>query len=111
MTLAQQLQKTLDEGVQKYGGKGVTARGSYSWRTALDRCERNFARLDAHYEPLVFNGLQAWGHGGNAPGFAAACFYLPQYNVCIGFLDNMEEGNAMNTIMDLMTVITTHLQR
>ena len=61
------------------------------------------------FEPSLFNGLEVWGHSGNAPGYAAASLYLPQYDVCIGFLDNTEEGNGMYTLMDLMAVITAHL--
>jgi D-alanyl-D-alanine carboxypeptidase len=61
------------------------------------------------FNPQLFNGLEALGHSGNAPGYAAASIYLPDYDVCIGFTDNTEEGDAMLTIADLMDIITTHL--
>jgi D-alanyl-D-alanine carboxypeptidase len=64
----------------------------------------------AKFQPNLFNGLEVYGHTGNAPGYAAACLYLPDYGVCIGFTDNTEEGNAMSTIADLMNVITSHLE-
>lgn len=58
----------------------------------------------------LFKGLNAIGHSGNAPGYAAASIYLPDYGVCIGFMDNTEEGNAMPTIFDLMNIITDYLE-
>jgi len=57
-----------------------------------------------------FNNLTAWGHGGNALGYAAACFYLPDYEVCISFMDNTEEGEAMFIINDLLTIVTEYLK-
>lgn len=62
-----------------------------------------------HFEPTLFNGLEVWGHSGDAPGFAAASLYLPQYDVCIGFLTNTEEGEAMYSLIDLLSVITTRM--
>ncbi len=63
-----------------------------------------------NFSPDLFNNLEMWGHGGDAPGYAAGCFYLPDYGVCIGIMDNTEEGEAMWTINDLLTVITEHLR-
>jgi D-alanyl-D-alanine carboxypeptidase len=61
------------------------------------------------FNPQLFNGLEAYGHSGNAPGYAAACIYLPDYKVCIGLMDNTEEGDAMLTIADLLDIITSHI--
>ena len=61
------------------------------------------------FEPSLFNNLEIWGHGGNAPGYAAACFYLPAYGVSIGIMDNTENGDGMSMINDFLTVITDHL--
>jgi D-alanyl-D-alanine carboxypeptidase len=62
------------------------------------------------FNPNLFNGLNAIGHSGDAPGYAAACIYLPDYEVCIGFMDNTEEGNAMWTLLDLMNIVTDYLE-
>jgi D-alanyl-D-alanine carboxypeptidase len=63
------------------------------------------------FEPSLFNDLEIWGHGGNAPGYAAACFYLPAYEVSIGIMDNTEYGDGMQMINDFLTVITDHLDQ
>jgi len=62
------------------------------------------------FNPDLVNGLEAIGHSGNAPGYAAASIYLPDYQVCIGIVDNTEEGNAMYCINDLLSVITDYLE-
>lgn len=64
----------------------------------------------ARFNPDFFNGLEVIGHSGDALGYAAACLYLPDYNVCIGFVDNTHEGDAMYIINDLMSIITNHLE-
>ncbi|MFC1888097.1 serine hydrolase domain-containing protein, partial [Candidatus Cloacimonadota bacterium] len=56
------------------------------------------------------NGINVIGHGGDAAGYAAACMYLTDYDVCIGFMDNTTEGNAMGTIFDLFDIIIEHLE-
>jgi D-alanyl-D-alanine carboxypeptidase len=63
------------------------------------------------FNPEIFNGLNIWGHSGNAPGYAAACFYLPEYDVSIGMMVNTEAGEAMPTIIDFLTIITTHVEK
>ncbi len=64
----------------------------------------------AKFNPQLFNGLEAYGHGGNAPGYAAGSVYLPDYDVSIGLMDNTEEGEAMAlSIAGLISVITSHL--
>ena len=63
------------------------------------------------YNPQLLNGLAAYGHSGNAPGYAAACIYLPDYNVCIGLMDNTEEGESMAmSLSNILTVITDELE-
>jgi D-alanyl-D-alanine carboxypeptidase len=62
------------------------------------------------FNPELFNGLEAIGHAGDAPGYAAASIYLPEYKVCIGIMDNTEEGNAMYCLTDLIRVITNYLE-
>lgn len=62
------------------------------------------------FNPELFNGLEIWGHSGNAPGYAAACFYLPDYDVSIGMMVNTEGGESMPTIIDLLTILTTNLE-
>jgi D-alanyl-D-alanine carboxypeptidase len=64
-----------------------------------------------NFSPELFNNLEVWGHGGNALGYAAGCFYLPAYGVCIGIMDNTEEGEAMYTINDLLSVIVNHVNK
>jgi len=61
------------------------------------------------FAPELFNGLTVWGHSGNAPGYAAASLYLPDYGVCVGFMDNTEEGDAMPALIELLTVTATWL--
>lgn len=62
----------------------------------------------AKLNPELFNGLNAIGHTGNAPGYAAACIYLPDYEICIGFMDNTEEGNSMNILFDIIKIVIEH---
>ena len=62
------------------------------------------------FNPEMFNGLEIWGHSGNAPGYAAACFYLPEYDVSIGMVVNTHAGEAMPTINDFLTILTTNLE-
>ena len=58
-----------------------------------------------NFSPDLTNNLECWGHGGNPLGYAAGCFYFPQYGVTIAIMDNTEEGEAMDTINDLIDVI------
>ncbi len=57
------------------------------------------------FAPEVVSGLEVWGHGGNAPGYAAGAFYLPDYGISMGFADNTERGDAMPLIDDMMGLI------
>ncbi len=61
------------------------------------------------FSPELFNNLNALGHGGNALGYAAACIYLPDYNVCMAIMDNTEEGESMFIINDLLKIIIENL--
>lgn len=62
------------------------------------------------FNPELFNGLNVIGHSGNAPGFAAASIYLPDYDICLGFLDNTEEGEAMLVINELLHIAIEHIE-
>ena len=65
-----------------------------------------------HFNPQLFNGLYAYGHSGNAPGFAAASVYLPDYDICIGLMDNTEEGESVGASMsNILTVVTNHFEK
>jgi len=59
------------------------------------------------FSPELFNGLEIWGHGGNAPGYTAGCLFLPDYGVSIGIMGNTEEGEANPTLNDLLNIITS----
>jgi len=36
---------------------------------------------------------------------------LPEYDVSIGMMVNTEAGEAMPTIIDFLTIITTHVEK
>jgi D-alanyl-D-alanine carboxypeptidase len=57
------------------------------------------------FTPELVNGLEAWGHGGDAIGYAAACIYLVDYDVCFGIMDNTEEGDAMGVTNDILGIV------
>ena len=57
------------------------------------------------FHPDFVSGLEAWGHGGNAPGYAAGMFYLVDHGVVIAVMDNTEHGVAMEVLDDLLHVI------
>ena len=63
------------------------------------------------FNPDLFNGLEAIGHSGNTLGYAAACFYLPDYDICIGLVDNTEGGNSMYLVNDLINLILNYLEK
>jgi hypothetical protein len=54
--------------------------------------------------------LEIWGHSGNAPGFAAGCLYLPEYDVSIGIMVNTHGGEAMFTINDLLGILSEEIK-
>jgi D-alanyl-D-alanine carboxypeptidase len=104
------------------------ARALYHERSVLDEQSFNamttFRPVDMPEEPLLagyglgavrfnpelFNDLEVWGMGGNAPGYAAGSFYLPDYGVSLGFADNTEEGDAMGTLDDLMSILMRNVE-
>lgn len=61
------------------------------------------------FSPALFNGLEMWGHSGNAAGYAAGCIYLPEYGVSIGIVVNTHAGETLFALNDLLTIITTEL--
>lgn len=63
------------------------------------------------YNPQLFNGLDIWGHGGDAPGYAAASLYVRGYGVSIGIMANTEKGETMHCINDLLEIVTSYLDR
>lgn len=115
------------------GGVFTTARDLAEWSQALFAEDRILSQssqelmLDFHsptlgeplvdgyglgvvrFSPDVFNGLEVWGHGGNAPGYAAGMLYLPEYQATIVIMDNTEYGEAMLTVNSLLSAITTNL--
>ena len=58
-----------------------------------------------NFNPALFNGLKVWGHSGNALGYAAGCFYLPDYQISIGILVNTEDGETMYSINNILSII------
>lgn len=62
------------------------------------------------FTPELFNGQEIWGHGGNAPGYAAGCLYLPAYDVSIGIMVNTEAGESMYTLNDILNILAEELQ-
>jgi D-alanyl-D-alanine carboxypeptidase len=62
------------------------------------------------FNPDLFGGLTVYGHGGDAPGYAAASVYLADYDVCLGIGDNTEDGDTMGVFDDLMPIIIDHLE-
>jgi D-alanyl-D-alanine carboxypeptidase len=63
------------------------------------------------FNPDLVNGMNAIGHSGNAPGYAAASIYIPEYEVCLGFVDNTEEGNSMYIMGDFIAILTDYLEK
>ena len=63
------------------------------------------------FNPQLFNGLEIWGHGGDPVGYAAGCFYIPQYGVSIAIMDNTGGGNTMDVIFDIVVILTNYLEK
>jgi len=63
------------------------------------------------FNPNLFNGHKIIGHGGDPIGYAAGCFYLPDYNVCIGIMDNTEDGNVMWVSNEVVDLIIEYLEK
>lgn len=84
----------------------------------------DFYYPSGHDEPMVYgyglglvwfdssfmSGHTAWGHGGNAPGYAAGTWYLVDHGVVLSVMDNTEEGDAMAAVVEsIFDVITEHV--
>jgi CubicO group peptidase (beta-lactamase class C family) len=79
----------------------------------------DFYLPSGHDEPMVqgyglglmwFNsawtsGQTVWGHGGNAPGYAAGMLYMVDYGTVVTLMDNTEEGEAMVVLDGILEVI------
>jgi D-alanyl-D-alanine carboxypeptidase len=66
------------------------------------------------YTPRFFNGLEIWGHAGNAPGYFAFIWYLPEYGLSIGLISNREQQREFYLLLlinDLLSVITSNLEK
>ena len=62
----------------------------------------------AHYSPEIFNGMEIYGHSGNAAGYVAASLYIPEYAICLGVMLNTHDG-PMLVINELLTTVTDYL--
>ncbi len=85
----------------------------------------DFYLPSGHDEPMVqgyglglmwFNnawtsGQTIWGHGGNAPGYAAGMLYMVDYGTVVTLMDNTEEGEAMVVLDRILDVITQNVNR
>jgi D-alanyl-D-alanine carboxypeptidase len=47
------------------------------------------------FNPQLVYGVEAYGHGGHGPGYAAGCLYLPDYKISIGIMDNTDGGECI----------------
>ena len=61
------------------------------------------------YNSQLFNGLTVYGHGGNAPGYAAGCFYLPDSEVSVAMMVNTEHGEAMWIVSEVVEKVLDYL--
>ena len=61
------------------------------------------------FEPSILNGVNSIVHAGDPPGYAAGGLYLTDYDVCIGIMDNTQDGDAMLIINDIIGIIQNHL--
>lgn len=62
----------------------------------------------ANYSPELFNGIEIYGHSGNAAGYVAASLYLPEYGVSLGIMFNTHDG-PMLLINDLLSTVIENL--
>jgi D-alanyl-D-alanine carboxypeptidase len=61
------------------------------------------------FNPIFFSGQKVWGHGGNAPGYAAGMLYLVDHDAIVAVMDNTEEGDGMGTLNSIIPVVVSHL--
>jgi D-alanyl-D-alanine carboxypeptidase len=64
----------------------------------------------ANYSPEIFNGMEIYGHSGNAAGYVAASLYLPEYSISLGIMMNTHDG-PMLVINDLLTTVIDYLDK
>ena len=66
------------------------------------------------FTPRFFNGIELWGHTGNALGYFSFIWYLPEYGVSIGLMSNREQQREFYLLLlinDLLSIITSNLKR
>jgi D-alanyl-D-alanine carboxypeptidase len=56
------------------------------------------------------NGLDIIGHGGDPVGYAAGAFYLEEYGICIGLMDNTEDGACMPVWEKISKIAIDHIE-
>ena len=61
------------------------------------------------FDPAMLNGMTIYGHAGDPMGYTAGALYIADYGVCLGILDNTDEGNTMNVINEVLNIITKHV--
>jgi hypothetical protein len=62
------------------------------------------------FDPTFAFGHTVWGHGGNAPGYAAGMLYLVDHDAVVSAMDNTEYGDAMTTLDAILQVVADHAQ-
>lgn len=62
----------------------------------------------ANYSPEIFNGMEIYGHSGNAAGYVAASLYLPAYGISLGIMLNTHDG-PMLVINDILNTVIEYL--
>lgn len=62
------------------------------------------------FNPETVDGIEAYGHCGDAPGYTVACIYLPDYQIFVGVMDNTEAGEAIGSCTyNLVRVIKEYM--
>jgi D-alanyl-D-alanine carboxypeptidase len=62
------------------------------------------------FNPAFVSGQRVWGHGGNAPAYAAGMLYLVDHGAVVAAMDNTEEGDGMEALNAILQVVVTHAQ-
>jgi CubicO group peptidase (beta-lactamase class C family) len=94
----------------------VVSQNSYNQMLDFYRPVLNEPLVEAYglgimqFNPDLFDGLTVYGHGGDAPGYAAASVYLVDYDVCLGIGDNTEDGDTMGVFEDLIPIIISYAE-
>ena len=57
------------------------------------------------FNPEFLFGHRIWGHGGNAPGYAAGMLYLVDHGAVVSIMDNTEHGDAMGTLDAILAAV------